>query len=41
MDYDGRIDLSASRLLQKLNTDQRILEGLGYQPYHGEGNFND
>ena len=41
MTPDGVIDLSASRLLQKLNTDRRILEGLGYQPYHGEGNFND
>lgn len=41
MDYDGKIDLSASRLLQKLNTDRRILEGLGYTPYHGEGKFND
>ena len=41
MDPNGIIDLSASRLLQKLNTDRRILEGLEYQPYHGEGNFND
>ena len=41
MDYDGRIDLSASRLLQKLNTDRRLLEGLRYTPYHGEGKFND
>lgn len=41
MDYDGRIDLSASRLLQKLNTDHRIQEKDSYQPYHGEGNFND
>ena len=41
MDYDGKIDLSASRLLQKLNTDRRLLEGLGYLPYHGEGSFND
>ena len=41
MDPNGVIDLSASRLLQKINTDRRILEGLGYQPYHGEGSFND
>ena len=41
MTPDGVIDLSASRLLQKLNTDRRILEGLNYQPYHGEGKFND
>ena len=41
MDYDGNIDLSASRLLQKLNTDHRLLEGLDYLPYHGEGSFDD
>ena len=41
MDYDGNIDLSASRLLQKLNADRHLLEGLGYLPYHGKGNFND
>ncbi len=41
MNKDNIIDLSASRLLQKLNTDRRLLEGLGYLPYHGEGNFND
>jgi calcineurin-like phosphoesterase family protein len=41
MDPNGVIDLSASRLLQKLNTDRRIQEMNSYQPYHGEGNFND
>jgi len=41
IDYDGNIDLSASRLLQKLNTERRIQEENNYQPYHGEGNFND
>ena len=41
MDYDGNIDLSASRLLQKLNTKRRIQENDSYQPYHGEGSFND
>lgn len=41
MDPNGVIDLSASRLLQKINTDRRIQEKNNYQPYHGEGNFND
>lgn len=41
MDPNGNIDLSASRLLQKLNTDRHLLEDLGYLPYHGEENFND
>lgn len=41
MDPNGIIDLSASRLLQKINTDQRIQEKDSYQPYHGEGSFND
>lgn len=41
MDYDGKIDLSASRLLQKLNTERRIQEKDSYQPYHGEGSFNE
>ncbi len=41
MDPNGIIDLSASRLLQKLNTDKRLLDRSDYQPYHGEGNFND
>lgn len=34
MDRDGRIDLSASRLLQKINKDQRP-KGDPYQPYCG------
>lgn len=41
MDPNGVIDLSASRLLQKINTDRRIQEKDSYQPYHGEGSFND
>lgn len=41
MDPNGNIDLSASRLLKKLNTDRRIFEGPDYQSYYGEGNFND
>lgn len=41
MDPNGVIDLSASRLLQKLNTDRRIQENNSYQPYHGEGSFDD
>ena len=41
MDLNGNIDLSASRLLQKLNTERRIQESNSYQPYHGEGKFND
>ena len=40
MDPNGVIDLSASRLLQKINTDRRIQEKDSYQPYHGEGSFN-
>lgn len=39
MDLDGNIDLSASRLLQRLNTERRIQENNSYQPYHGEGKF--
>lgn len=39
MDLDGNIDLSASRLLQRLNTEHRIQENNSYQPYHGEGKF--
>lgn len=39
MDPSGNIDLSASRLLQKLNTERRIQEKDPYQPYHGEGSF--
>lgn len=39
MDPSGNIDLSASRLLQKLNTERRIQEKDTYQPYHGEGSF--
>lgn len=35
MDRDGRIDLSASRLLQKINTDCRKQENSIYQPYCG------
>ena len=41
MDPNGNIDLSASRLLQKLNTERRIQEKDSYQPYHGEGSFNE
>lgn len=41
IDPNGVIDLSASRLLQRLNTIRRIQEKNDYQPYHGEGNFND
>ena len=41
MDPNGNIDLSASRLLQKLNTERRIQESNSYQPYRGEGKFND
>ena len=41
MDPNGVIDLSASRFLQKINTDRRIQEKDSYQPYHGEGSFND
>lgn len=41
MDPNGNIDLSASRLLQRINTERRIQENNNYQPYHGEGKFND
>lgn len=41
MDPDGIIDLSASRTLQRINTERRIQEKDSYQPYHGEGSFND
>lgn len=41
MNYDGCIDLSASRVLQKINTERRIQENNSYQPYHGEGDFVD
>lgn len=34
-DKSGRIDLSASRLLQKLNTEKRQERGDSYQPYCG------
>ena len=36
MDPNGIIDLSASRLLQKINTDKIIINHI-----YGEGNFND
>jgi hypothetical protein len=39
MTPDGHIDLSASRYLQKVNTDRRLQEGDSYQPYHGQGMF--
>lgn len=39
MDRDGRIDLSASRMLQRINTDRRKQEGDRYIPYNGEGDF--
>lgn len=35
MDRDGRIDLSASRVLQKINTERRIQQNDSYQPYTG------
>ena len=35
MDKDGNIDLSASRVLQKLNAEKRKNEGSNYQPYTG------
>ena len=35
MDKNGRIDLSASRLLQRLNTEKRIKQGEPYRPYDG------
>lgn len=35
MDKDGLIDLSASRLLQRLNIEQRLKEDKPYQPYCG------
>ena len=39
MDKNGRIDLSASRMLQKINTEKRIAAGDKYRPYAGEGDF--
>lgn len=41
MDPNGNIDLSASRVMQRINTERRIQEKDSYQPYHGEGSFND
>lgn len=35
MDKSGRIDLSASRMFQKINTERRKQEGDHYQPYAG------
>ena len=35
MDRDGRIDLSASRTLQRIHTEQRKQENNNYQPYTG------
>ena len=35
MDRNGRIDVSASRLLQKINTDRRKQKNDQYQPYTG------
>lgn len=35
MDKDGKIDLSASRVLQRLNTERRKSENDKYQPYNG------
>lgn len=35
MDRDGKIDLSASRLLQRLNIEQRLKNGELYRPYVG------
>lgn len=40
MDRDGRIDLSASRVLQKLNTEKRKQENDEYIPYTGGLNEN-
>lgn len=39
VDPNGNIDLSASRLLQRLNTEKRKINADPYQPYHGEGIF--
>lgn len=39
MDPNGNIDLSASRLLQRINTEKRKLNNDSYQPYNGEGIF--
>ena len=39
MDPNGNIDLSASRLLQRINTEKRKLNNNSYQPYNGEGIF--
>lgn len=41
MNPDGIIDLSASRLMQKLNIEKCIKNNNEYQPYHGEGDFSD
>lgn len=35
MDKDGRVDLSASRLLQKLNAEKRVVNNEPYRPYTG------
>lgn len=35
MDKNGRIDLSASRLLLKMNTEKRVKNGEPYRPYVG------
>ena len=35
MDKNGRIDLSASRLLQRINTEKRKQENNPYIPYCG------
>lgn len=39
MDRDGRIDLSASRMLQRANIEVRKRKGDSYIPYNGEGEF--
>lgn len=39
MDKDGRIDLAASRVLQRFNTEKRKAENNSYQPYCGTGSF--
>lgn len=38
-DLDGNIDLSASRLLQRLNIEKRKINTDPYQSYYGEGIF--
>ena len=40
MDKNGRIDLSASRMLQRINTEKRKAAGDIYQPYCGKGDFH-